>query len=74
MDYTRAITFLFKQHDWIKTILIAGLITLIPIVGIINLIGWGLEISRRVKESDFDLLPKKEVINRFTEQLLLATM
>ena len=73
MDYTRAITFPFKQHDWIKTILIAGLITLIPIVGIINLIGWGLEISRRVKESDFDLLPKAFSLQYLRDGIQLLT-
>ena len=48
MDFGRAFTYVTEDPDWIKKIGIAGLIMLIPLVGSIILLGWGLEITRRV--------------------------
>ncbi len=52
MDFGRALTFQFKDPDWIKKILMASLITLIPVVGWIFVFGWSLEIARRVIRDD----------------------
>jgi hypothetical protein len=48
MDFGLALTFQFKDPDWVKKILLASLITLIPVVGWIFVFGWSLEITRRV--------------------------
>jgi hypothetical protein len=57
MDFGKAFAFVFEDDEWIKKILLAGLISLIPVVGQLFLMGWGLEISRRVITKEFTLLP-----------------
>ncbi|MDR3578224.1 MAG: DUF4013 domain-containing protein [Anaerolineaceae bacterium] len=57
MDFALAFSYPFKDPDWAKKILIAGLITIIPIIGWIFLLGWGVEITRRVIRSEQTLLP-----------------
>jgi len=48
MDFGLPFTFEFNDQEWIKKIAIAALISLIPIIGQIYLLGWGLEITRKV--------------------------
>ncbi len=57
MNYSRAFTFVFEDKNWLSKILIAGLISLIPIVGQLYLMGWTVEIVRRVKAGRTDVLP-----------------
>lgn len=47
MDFGKAFTFQFEQEDWWKKLLLTGLIALIPIVGILYVIGWMMEIAGR---------------------------
>ncbi len=48
MDFGKAFTFVFDDPDWLKKIAINALIGLIPLIGAIYLLGWGLEVARRV--------------------------
>lgn len=48
MDIGLAFTYPTKDPDWAKKILVVGLINLVPFVGQIYMIGWMLEIIRRV--------------------------
>jgi hypothetical protein len=48
MDFGRAFTFQFDDQDWVKKILIAAIIPLIPLIGSLAVAGWGIEITRRV--------------------------
>ncbi len=57
MEFGKAFTFAFEDQDWIKKVLLAGLIGLIPIVGQLFVLGWGLEITRRVIRQDPQPLP-----------------
>ncbi len=57
MDIGRAFTFVFDDEDWIKKILIGGIITLIPIVNFIA-IGYGLRVLRNVSRGDAKPLPE----------------
>ena len=57
MNYSRAFSYVFEDKNWLSKILIAGLIFLIPIVGQIYLMGWMIEIVRRVKAGRTDILP-----------------
>ena len=57
MNYTRAFSYVFEDKNWISKLLIAGLISLIPIVGQFYLLGWVIEIVRRVKAGRVDILP-----------------
>ncbi|MEA4910437.1 MAG: DUF4013 domain-containing protein [Chloroflexi bacterium] len=57
MDFGLAFSFAFKDPDWLKKIALAGLVSLIPIIGQIFIIGWGLEVTRRVIRHEPELLP-----------------
>jgi hypothetical protein len=57
MNFGRAFTFAFEDPDWIKKVGIAAVVILIPVVGSIVLMGWGLEITRRVINNDPQPLP-----------------
>ncbi len=48
MDFGRAFTFVMEDPDWLKKVLLNGLIALIPVVGFFYLMGWMLEVGRRV--------------------------
>lgn len=57
MEFGRAFSFVFEDPDWLKKVGIAALVFLIPIIGQIVLMGWGLEITRRVINHDPTTLP-----------------
>jgi hypothetical protein len=48
MDFGLAFSFPFQDEEWIKKLLIAAVMVLIPIVGWLAVFGWSLEITRRV--------------------------
>lgn len=52
MDFGLAFTFVFKDPDWLKKVALTALIFLIPIIGQIYALGWGLEITRRIINGD----------------------
>ncbi|MDH5506378.1 MAG: DUF4013 domain-containing protein [Anaerolineae bacterium] len=57
MDFTAAFTFITKDKDWPVKILIGSLLALTGI-GMIPLMGWMVEISKRVANNDPDALPE----------------
>jgi hypothetical protein len=57
MEFGKAFTYAFEDPEWIKKLLIAALILLIPIIGIFVVMGWMLEIIRRVIQHDPHPLP-----------------
>lgn len=66
MDFAKAFTFVFDDRDWLKKIGIAGLIALVSIVltvivigilGFVLLLGWMIELTRRVINRDPVPLP-----------------
>jgi hypothetical protein len=58
MDFGKAFTYPFQDPDWAKKIIIPGLVMLIPILGQIVVLGWMLEIVRRVIRRDPAPLPE----------------
>jgi len=58
MEFGRAFSYVFKDPDWLKKVALTGLIGLIPVLGQLYLLGWGLEISRRVIKGESELLPE----------------
>ncbi|NCO98219.1 DUF4013 domain-containing protein, partial [bacterium] len=54
----RAFTFVFEDPDWLKKVGIAALVSLIPVVGSIAVLGWTLEITRRVIKGEAETLPE----------------
>ncbi len=58
MDLGRAVGFVFEDQDWLKKVLIGGVVWLIPIVGQLLAVGYGLEVARRVVKGHPQPLPE----------------
>lgn len=56
-DFGKAFTFVFDDPDWLKKVVINALIGLIPIVGSFYILGWGLEVARRIAMRSATPLP-----------------
>lgn len=48
MDIGKAFSFIFEDQEWITKIAIAALVMFIPIIGLFVVLGWQLEVTRRV--------------------------
>ena len=57
MDFGKAFSFVFEDEDWIKKIVVGGLISLIPVIGAFLVLGWGVEVIKRVIRDDAEILP-----------------
>lgn len=57
MDIGKAFTYIFDDQEWITKVGIAALVLLIPLVGTIAVLGWMLEITRRVILNEARPLP-----------------
>jgi hypothetical protein len=57
MQFGQAFSYVFQDPDWIKKIGIGALISLIPIVGQIVVMGWMIEIIQRVIQNDPTPMP-----------------
>jgi len=57
MDFGKAFTFVFDDEEWVKKIALGGLLSLIPVIGIFLVIGYGLEVTKRVIKGDAEVLP-----------------
>ena len=57
MDFGKAFSFVFEDEDWVKKIVVGGLFSLIPVIGIFVVLGWGVEITKRVINGDAEVLP-----------------
>jgi hypothetical protein len=56
MDFGLAFSFPFQDEKWIEKIVIAAVISIIPIIGWFALLGWSIEIGRRVINGDKEVL------------------
>lgn len=57
MDFGKAFSFVFDDQDWLKKVGIGALIMIIPLIGQIIVVGWGVEITKRVIRRDPEPLP-----------------
>ena len=57
MDFGLSFSFPFQDEDWIKKIVLTAVISLIPIIGQLALLGWMVELTRRVIRGDAEPLP-----------------
>jgi len=57
MDFGQAFSFVFQDKKWLEKVAIAAGVCLIPYVGQITVLGWGLEITRRVIAGEEEVLP-----------------
>ncbi|MFN7036061.1 MAG: DUF4013 domain-containing protein [Bellilinea sp.] len=58
MDFGLAFSYVFQDKDWLRKVGIVALISLIPILGQLVLIGWSLNIAKRVIERHPQPLPE----------------
>ena len=56
MDIGSALTFVTQDRDWLKKIGIGSLLSL-TVIGFIPVLGWGVEVSRRVIQGASEVLP-----------------
>lgn len=57
MDFGSAFSFVFEDEDWLKKIALGAVISIIPLIGQIALLGWAVETARRVINGDAAPLP-----------------
>lgn len=57
MDFGLAFSFPFQDEQWVKKLLITAVLLIIPIVGWIAVLGWMLEVTRRVIRQHPEPLP-----------------
>ncbi|MFQ3661638.1 MAG: DUF4013 domain-containing protein [Chloroflexaceae bacterium] len=69
MDIGKAFSFVFDDEQWVTSILIGGLIVLIPIIGQLALLGYTMETARNVARGNPRPLPQW---NTFGEKLSLG--
>jgi len=56
MDFGLAFSYVFEDEDWVKKLAVASVLCL-TVIGIIPVLGWGLEVIRRVIKNDPEPLP-----------------
>lgn len=72
MDFGQAFTFMFKDEEWIKKILLGILLSFVPIFGQFALMGYMLTIIHNVRNGEPRPLPDwSEVVQYFVEGLKL---
>jgi len=57
MNFGRAFSYVTEDPEWLKKTVIAALIMLIPVIGQITVLGWALEVTRRVINDEAETLP-----------------
>jgi hypothetical protein len=67
MNLGQAFSFPFQDTDWIKKIGLMALISLIPFIGQIIVMGWGLDVARRVIQRNPILLPDINLGNQLSD-------
>jgi hypothetical protein len=69
MNFGQAFSYPFQDPDWLKKILVPALIFIIPILGQVFLIGWALDVTRRVIRQDPTPLPELDFGRQFVDGL-----
>jgi hypothetical protein len=57
VNLSLALQYPFTDSNWFVTMLVGGLLIFIPIIGLLAVNGYIVEIIRRVAEDDYDVLP-----------------
>jgi hypothetical protein len=58
MDIGKSFTYVFEDKKWIEKILIGGLLMLVPILGLLLLYGYGVQLVRNVRSHKPEPLPE----------------
>ena len=74
MDIGKALTFVTEDKKWIEKILVAALLVF-SVIGILAVLGWMAEITRRVIRQDAELLPEWSNLGKyFVDGLIVAAI
>lgn len=74
MDFGLAFSYVFEDEDWVKKLAVASVLCL-TVIGIIPVLGWGLEVIRRVINEETEPLPDwSEFGQYFVKGLLISLM
>lgn len=65
MNFGLAFSYIFEDTDWVKKVLIAAVLLIIPFIGWIIVAGWAIEITRRVIRNEAPLLPEWNDFGKF---------
>lgn len=57
MDFGLAFSYPFQDEEWAKKIVLTAVISLIPIIGQLALVGWMVDLSRRVINGESNPMP-----------------
>lgn len=75
MDFQQAFTYMFKDEDWIKKVLLGVLLSFVPIFGQYALVGYTLALIRNVKNDEPWPLPEwSDVVQYFVEGIKLLVV
>lgn len=74
MEYGKAFSYLTEDKDWIKKFLIAAGLSIIPILGQLVVVGYGLEITRRVIKGESPTLPEWSDFGDFLKKGFFAAV
>jgi len=74
MEYGKAFSYLTEDKDWIKKFLIAAGLSIIPILGQLVVVGYGLEITRRVIKGESPSLPEWSDFGDFLKKGFFAAV
>jgi hypothetical protein len=74
MNFGQAFTFVFEDPDWVKKVLIPALISIIPIIGQIFLVGWSIDVTRRVIQGNPRPLPDLDFGRQFVDGLKVTVI
>lgn len=69
MDFAKAFTYVFEDRDWLRKLLLPAVLLLIPILGWIVVMGWMLNIARRVIRAEPNPLIELEFGRDFADGL-----
>ena len=74
MEYGKAFSYLTEDPDWIKKFLIAAGLSIIPLLGQLVVVGYGLEITRRVIKGETPTLPEWSDFGDFLKKGFFAAV
>ena len=73
MDFGLAFSYVFQDEDWVKKLAVASVLCLTGI-GIIPVLGWGLEVIRRVIKEEPEPLPDWSEFGQYIVKGLLIVL
>jgi len=73
MDFGLAFSYVFEDEDWVKKLALASVLCL-TVIGVIPVLGWGLEVIKRVIKEDPEPLPNWSEFGQYFVKGLLVLL